>query len=180
MITLIVGTPDSGKSLLAESICEEQALTTRKYYIATMIPFGDEGKKRVEKHRSMREGKGFVTLEWPDNIEKRLEGNKDLAGQTVLLECMSNLVGNELYSEDNMGVQDAFLIQKIISAVKKLEKKVAKLIIVTNEFPIEDEQYDEETKRYVRLTADINKELIALAHTCYIHQNGEWKQYEAD
>ena len=181
MITLIIGTPDSGKSLLAENLCNEQAFYTQKYYIATMSPFGDEGLKRVKKHRTMREGKDFITLEWPDNIEKRLADNADLAGNTILLECMSNLVGNELYSEENAGADDEALVKKVICAVFALGKVASNLIIVSNDFLADDAQYDDEdTKRYIRLTAKVNEELIALADLYYLHENGEWKRYEAD
>lgn len=178
MITLIIGTPDSGKSLLAESICEEQSGSAQKYYIATMVPFGDEGKKRVEKHRKMRAGKGFITLEWPDNIEKRLAGNPELDGKIVLLECISNLVGNEMHSKENPS--DEYLLEKILSAVRTLAERSASLTIVSNQFQLEDEQYDADTRRYVGLIAKVNSELIALADSCYYRQNGEWKQYEVD
>lgn len=180
MITLIVGIPDSGKSLLAENIAEKLSGNSSKYYIATMVPFGEEGKKRVKKHQKMREGKGFITLEWPDDISERLDGSIDFSHSTVLLECMSNLVGNELYSEKNAHASDEFLVGKIIDAMQKLNDLAENLIIVTNEFALEDEQYDEATKRYVNLIATVNKSLMNLADVTHIHRNGEWTSNEVN
>lgn len=68
MFVLIIGTPDSGKSERAERLISDLAGDYPKFYIATMIPYGEEGKSRVEKHRAMREGKGFETIECPNNI----------------------------------------------------------------------------------------------------------------
>ncbi len=54
----------------------------------------------------MQGGKGFRTLEWytglSECIEKEFsgqEGAERLSESAILLECMSNLVANELYME---------------------------------------------------------------------------------
>lgn len=176
MITLIVGTPNSGKSVLAESIAMEQA-KEKKYYVATMIPFGEEGKKRVEKHRKMRAGKGFITLEWPENMDQRMT-TIDFSHATVLLECMSNLIGNEMHSKENKNRNEAALKAKIIASIRKLSNVAENLILVTNEFPSQEERYDEDTKRYVRLVAEVNKELITIADQVFSYIDGKWCQYE--
>ena len=68
MTVLIIGYPESGKSELAENMVMEMAAPGDRVYLATMIPYGDEGASRVEKHRKMREGKGFETIEAPFDI----------------------------------------------------------------------------------------------------------------
>ena len=172
MNTLIVGSPHTGKSLLAENISMEQAGSSVKYYIATMIPYGEAGLQRVDKHRKMRAGKGFITLEWADNIEKRLT-DVDFKKSTVLLECMSNLIGNEMHSEENQNLDSFHLTTKIVDAVRLLGDKAQNLVVVTNEFPIDDEEYDADTKAYVRLVATVNERLISWADEVYTY-DGEW------
>ena len=89
MLTLVTGGSGSGKSAFAE----DRVLSfgeAKRIYIATMHPFDEESHKRIERHRKMRAGKGFETVECYTGLKKvRLpESDKD---RVVLLECMSNL-----------------------------------------------------------------------------------------
>lgn len=67
MIHLITGGSASGKSAYAEA--QAVAAGKMRYYIATMRPYGTEGEKRVAKHRAMRAGKGFFTIECYTDLE---------------------------------------------------------------------------------------------------------------
>ena len=174
-MTLILGTPDSGKSLLAEQLAAELAGEREKVYIATMIPYGEEGRKRVEKHRRMREGKGFVTIERPCGVEALIP---ELRGKDCLLECMSNLVGNEMYSEKNRDTEDEVLAGRIASSVCALSGAAANLTVVTNSFSPEQESFDEETLRYIAMTERVNLLLKKAADRVYEKKNGEWCLHE--
>ncbi len=112
MIKLITGPPDSGKSLRAEELAV-QGGRKNLYYLATMKVMDEEGSDRVKKHRAQREGKGFATIEQPYDIIKALDVIKAPKESTVLLECLSNLVGNELH--DNPKFED---LRKLISSKK--------------------------------------------------------------
>ncbi|MBP5609090.1 MAG: bifunctional adenosylcobinamide kinase/adenosylcobinamide-phosphate guanylyltransferase [Lachnospiraceae bacterium] len=155
MITLVCGTPGSGKSARAEELFS-QTEAVNKYYIATMEVFDAEGEKRVEKHRKAREGKGFITIEIPCNVDRALEDIKDPAHSAVLLECLSNLAGNEMHADGITyhPVTDAELsemTERISADILRLSDAVSELIVVANMFPEEDDMYDEETETYVRL-----------------------------
>ncbi|MCR5657156.1 MAG: bifunctional adenosylcobinamide kinase/adenosylcobinamide-phosphate guanylyltransferase [Butyrivibrio sp.] len=173
MITLIIGTPDSGKSRLAEDMALELSGDGKRIYIATMIPFGEEGEKRIARHRKMREGKGFLTMECP-YVSDILEALQSLGGATCLLECMSNLVGNEMHTEDGMKKSDSDLISRITSAVSSINGVISDLIIVTNEFELDDPSYDEDTRKYVRLMHETNLELKKQADKTIELVGGEW------
>ena len=173
MFVLIIGTPDSGKSERAERLISELAGKNSKFYIATMIPYGEEGTSRVEKHRAMREGKDFETIECPNSIHL-LKGR--LTGQdsaNILLECISNLVGNEMYLEDNKNLTDAELVDYIIKSVFELSTCAENIVVVTNEFEVED-SFDEETIRYVRLIHEVNVRLRELADRVDEIIDGSW------
>ena len=66
MLRLIIGGSASGKSEYAERlVC---SLPGKRIYVATMEPFGEEGRERIARHRKLREGKGFVTAEVPRDL----------------------------------------------------------------------------------------------------------------
>lgn len=76
MITLITGGSGSGKSAYAEKyICHasNEKGYKEKYYIATMQVFDDEGQRKIDRHRRLRAGKGFITIEQPRDIKKAVE-----------------------------------------------------------------------------------------------------------
>lgn len=187
MITLVVGVPDSGKSALAESLVLEQSGSDKRIYIATMIPFGDEGEARVKKHRKLRQGKGFITVEAPVEVAGAASKATGIAGSTCLLECVSNLVGNVMH-EDRGGAQtqgkeplkksDEDVVNSVVSDIKALGGMCKNLVIVTNSFPMEGEGYDDDTRRYARLVALVNDELRGFTDKTYEYSQGKWREHE--
>ena len=198
MIVLVLGTPDSGKSKIAEDIvmrlaaglditgspAEEGGRNESgrlaapagmdKLYIATMIPFGEEGDRRIEKHRNMRAGKGFLTVEKYTEVDSLIGEIRDLGGKCCLLECMSNLVGNEMHDPRNLSLSDEELEKLITEQVLALGKSCGHLVVVANRFLTEDAGYDDETRRYVRIADRVNEILKAGADkTCELAE-GEW------
>ena len=92
MMHLVTGASASGKSAYAEDLLV-LAKSAEKYYIATMRPWGAEGAARVKKHRAMREGKGFQTIEAFHTLDALRLPEKG----SLMLECMSNLLANEQF-----------------------------------------------------------------------------------
>ena len=93
-----------------------------RVYIATMFPFDEESKKRVQRHRNMRSGKGFETIEcYTDLAQVRVS-----KGSTVLLECMSNLVANEMFQENGAHERT---VQEILKGVKSLLAQAGNLVM---------------------------------------------------
>ena len=87
MITLIIGGSGSGKSAYAEQVVMDFGDRDR-IYIATMFPFDEESRRRIDRHRRMRAEKNFTTIECYTGL-KTVEIPE---GACVLLECMSNLM----------------------------------------------------------------------------------------
>ena len=174
MTVLIIGVPDSGKSVKAEEIAMKLSGDDKRIYIATMIPFGEAGKKRVEKHRRLRAGKGFETIECPTKVGKIPEKYREIKGATCLLECMSNLVGNEMHLAENKDLTDKELTDNILNQVLALKNNAKNLVIVSNSFPLEGEGYDEDTKRYTALTNMVNAELKKIADEIHEYVDERW------
>ena len=112
MLVLITGGSGSGKSAYAEDYITKLSKDCRKYYIATMQVYDEEGQEKVFKHQKMREGKGFLTIEQPTDIHQAADKmEKDTTIENVgLLECMSNLVANEMFREEQ--IRDCELVRK--------------------------------------------------------------------
>ena len=154
MLTLVIGGAASGKSAYAESLLA--CKTGRRYYIATMQPFGEEAMARIAKHRCMRAQKQFTTIECYTGLASVQLPERG----HVLLECMSNLTANELYSPEGAGeaAKDA-----ILSGVEQLCRQCDSLVIVSNEVFTGGNQYAGDTDTYLHLLADVNRELAKRA-----------------
>ena len=184
MLYIVTGGSGSGKSEYAEQIavqCRNRTGGTL-WYLATMRIWDDEGRKRVERHRRMRAAKGFETIERYTGLEtlelrekfeepnpagldaerktdslKHWESCQVAQKPVLLLECMSNLVLNEFYDQEN-GAQE-----RILQGIKRLQKQCHDLIIVTNEIFSDGVTYDSESERYIELLGRINRELGQMA-----------------
>ena len=151
MFIIVTGGSASGKSEYAENLVPN---TGSRVYLATMEPFGTEAETRIARHRKLREGKGFETIECPVNIEKVLEACR---GKDVLLEDLPNLVANEMFSShahSTVGIAEQILDLAHISE---------SLICVTGILTADGRKYDESTMKYLKELAAIERTLAAHA-----------------
>ena len=70
MMVVVTGASGSGKSEYAEGVAVKLAGKGDLYYLATMRVYGEEGVRRVERHRKLRAGKGFQTAEWMKRLHR--------------------------------------------------------------------------------------------------------------
>lgn len=157
---LVMGGSGSGKSEWAENRAVSEADKGRLCYLATMSPKGSEAAKRIERHRHLREGKGFDTIEETENVSAAL----DKAGRsdTVLLEDLSNLLANIRYGS---GLDFEAAEEKIISDIDTLSEGVGELIIVSNDIFSDGCVYDRETRQFMETMAKLNERFADRAHT---------------
>ena len=153
---LIIGGAASGKSEYAEGCV--MALGGDKVYLAAMKPFGDEARRRIERHRQLRAGKGFETIEQYTRIGQIAP---DLKDKTVLLECMSNLTANEIYDPEGAGKVGAQAA--ILEGIRQLQDSCRHLVVVSLDVFEDGIIYDEETEVFRQTLADVNRDLAAMA-----------------
>ena len=174
----MTGGSGSGKSAYAESLLS--SCEGIKYYIATMQIYVAEGEKKVERHRKLRVGKRFLTIESPMNVGKiefacageveqaqyRQEAERKVQGssekKSALLECMSNLTANEMFTKDGMKSEEE-VVEKIVSEMQTLSQKLDNLVIVTNNVFEDGVIYDAGTMEYLKALGRINAALARLA-----------------
>ena len=189
MLHIVYGGSASGKSSYAESFAMSLQGEGRLLYIATMYPYkwntteiDPETMQRIERHRAMRADKGFDTVECYRHVEHIVAKRQDV----LLLECMSNLLANEMYLEqdsDDGGLAETMsevekagvgmsetlspVSKKIVQALVNLSTRVQDVVIVTNDVFSEGGSltYDESTREYVKNLAEINCALARVAET---------------
>jgi adenosylcobinamide kinase/adenosylcobinamide-phosphate guanylyltransferase len=155
MMILVTGGSKSGKSSLAERFFD--GFPGERYYLATMQPFGADARAAIERHRAMRAGKGFLTVERCTDL-----AGLDLPrGCGVLLECMGNLCANEMFRED--GIYDP--VSPVLRGIAHIRETADLFVIVTNEVGADGIAYPPETMQYIRCLAEINRKTAAFADT---------------
>ncbi len=163
MFYLITGGSGSGKSEYAENQMIAIRDTSKPlYYIATMEPFGEETYKKIERHRLLRAGKGFETLECYTNL-KSFAGNFDFGQGSVLLECMSNLAANEVYHNFRKYSSEQALIEELLKGIIALKEQAEHLIVVTNEVCSECTEDTSEMQYYKRVLSGINLKMANIS-----------------
>lgn len=155
MITLVIGGSGSGKSEYAENLTLN--LQGEKIYIATMIAYDEECEKRILKHQNMRKHKGFKTLEYPFDIDK-IKIKSDI----ILLECMGNLLANEMYSQNTIYTEHN-IVEKIFQGILHLKNCCENLVIVSNDVFCDDMTLYKESLDYIENLATLNKKIAQIS-----------------
>lgn len=205
MFCVVTGGSGSGKSRFAEELIvrlykknDTKSVSESPgslYYFATMVPCGRETKEKIARHRQLRAGKGFVTVECQTRLGNHVPREE---GFCVLLECMSNLAANELYMEetaDTYGTADtpeaaetlstaaplsalhiqeqsqekraARCVETVMEGIEKMLERCAHLVVVTNEVFSEAETVTEEMLRYKEVLGSINRLMAERADAVY-------------
>ena len=138
-IVLITGGARSGKSTYAEKLAKETK--GRVLYIATSIPFDDEMKDRVKKHKERRPS-NWYTFEGYKNL-KQVFYNEEMQFDTILLDCITIMVTNHMFdkagdnfddfSDEAVDTMESEILQEIADFLDEAEKSTKTIIIVTNE-----------------------------------------------
>ena len=163
----VTGGSGSGKSKYAEQLAVNEAARRNAslYYLATMKICDSEDEAKAERHRKMRAGKGFKTIEAPTGIENVIR-HIDLKNAVVLLE-------NEMFKE-NDGKYESIpadcVTEKIVREVQKLKDNVAELVVVSDDIfcggdygGCNEAGTDDGTRAYAIALGDINVRLAKMS-----------------
>ena len=150
MNILFLGGAASGKSAAAEKKATELAKMhgVPLVYLATLNPeSGGDTAERIQKHRRLRKGKGFATVEWSDcdappdvNAGARDDAadSAAVAGgncPVVLLEDVGNLVANYLYPAGKVARTEAVdvAVSALTEMVRTISARCTDFVCVSNE-----------------------------------------------
>lgn len=159
-LIVVTGGAASGKSAHAERILCSRA-SGRRIYLATMEPFGQAAAARIARHRALRAGKGFETV----------ERTHDLAGLTLapcdglLLEDLPNLLAGEWFSPVGAGPDGAEAA--ILRGIAHLREQCRTMVVVAGESFSDGQPYPPETRAYLAALGRLHTALAAQADGFY-------------
>ncbi|MGX6591494.1 bifunctional adenosylcobinamide kinase/adenosylcobinamide-phosphate guanylyltransferase [Cetobacterium ceti] len=138
-VIYVTGGARSGKSTYGEKIIFSSG--KKRIYMATSIAFDDEMKSRVEKHKVQR-GEDWITIESYKNLKSKLI-EKSLGDEIILLDCLTNMVSNNMILEENINWDEVvqFKVDEVENKIKNellefleyIEKSDHTLVVVSNE-----------------------------------------------
>lgn len=175
MMYFIYGGSGSGKSAFGEKLAVMlgEKGSCPLYYIATMYPYDEECKKRIQKHKQMRKNKGFKTIECYGSLDNAVIEKSGV----VLLECMSNLLANRMYGnpscrafrDENLSVFQTSgdfskaLLKDLINQIQSLAARAEDVIIISNNIFYDSQGFDKETETYIKCLSQLNQAVVKIS-----------------
>ena len=160
MTVFISGGAKCGKSSFAQDLTVALAGNGKRYYVATMIPIGEEDFNRIRRHISDRDGMGFETVECFKDI-------MDVANPhgTFLVDSVTSLVQNSLFPVDKNYEMDLNGANRCADALIQFARTVRHAVFVSDYIYSDAGRYSESTEMYRKCLADIDRRLAAVCDT---------------
>lgn len=156
MIIYIYGGVSSGKSEFAEDLISK--MYVNKIYLATMKNT-DFAKKRIEQHILKRANKGFITIEEPKSIRNLFIQKTD----NILLEDLTNLLSNNLFSENGLKIDFKKITEEIFSDIITLEKRCNSIFVVGNDIFSTERNNSKELDIFIGCLFELHKKIIDIS-----------------
>ena len=160
MTVFISGGAKCGKSSFAQDLTVALAGNGKRYYVATMIPTGEEDYARIRRHISDRDGMGFETVECFKDI-------MDVANPhgTFLVDSVTSLVQNSLFPVEKNFEMDLNGANRCADALIQFARTVRHAVFVSDYIYSDAGRYSESTEMYRKCLADIDRRLAAVCDT---------------
>ncbi|PAT02233.1 hypothetical protein CI105_02505 [Candidatus Izimaplasma bacterium ZiA1] len=165
MVTFVFGGVRSSKSIFAEKILPKH-LT--KVYIATMINNDNENDVRINNHQSRR-NKNWTLIEQPYNLDLIRGFNE----KYVLLDCLTNLLANELFVLKKKPLDAIFSILNGILMVKNMSKE---FVIVSNNIFEDGIEYFDETDMFLKTLGTLHQKIVEISDNVYEAEYGLYRK----
>lgn len=157
MTVLISGGGKCGKSSLAQDLTVALSGGGKRYYVATMIPSGEEDHERIRRHVADREGMGFETLECFENVMDCLK-TADSTG-AFLVDSVTSLLQNAMFPVEKNYQLDMEAADRCADALVCFAKTVRHAVFVSDYIYSDAQRYPENTEKYRSCLAAIDRRL---------------------
>lgn len=175
MTYFISGGAKNGKSTLAQNLAV--SLGQKRYYVATMIPSGEEDEARIRRHIRDRAGMGFETVECFRNILDCLK-TADRDG-VFLVDSVTALVQNALFPAEKNYETDEPAAMRCIQALTEFAEKVNHAVFVSDSIYC-DGGYDTVTETYRRYLSEADRRLARVCDTVVEVVAGQYVLYKGE
>lgn len=176
-IILVTGGARSGKSNFAEQLCRNRDNSTA--YIATSIPFDNEMKDRVRKHKESRSSDWKTYEIYKDiySIIKELNDNHE----TIILDCVTLLVNNLMFTYDididdsnqeEINELEAYIKDQVSKLLKEVRTTNLYFVVVTNELGMGVVPGNKLSRVYADIVGRINQQISAESDEVYFVVSG--------
>ena len=160
-ITFITGGQRSGKSSFAQKRAEERS--DAPVYLATARIWDEDFHRRVKRHQSDR-GEQWQTIEEEIEISKH-----DLAGKTVMLDCITLWLTNIFYRNNN-DVDASLELAK--REWDRFIKQEMELFVVSNELGMGVHPENEIARKFADLQGWMNQYIAKSANDVFLMVSG--------
>ena len=160
MTVFISGGAKCGKSSLAQDLSVALSKGGKHYYIATMIPSGEEDYDRIRRHIADRDGLGFETVECFKNIMSVADTDG-----TYLVDSVTSLIQNSLFPVEKNYEMDLDGASRCADALIQFAGTVRHAVFVSDYIYSDAERYSESTEIYRKCLADIDRRLAKVCDT---------------
>ena len=160
MTVFISGGAKCGKSSIAQDITVALAKDGKRYYVATMIPSGEEDQERIRRHIADRDGMGFETVE----CSKHVMAIADTEG-TYLVDSVTSLIQNALFPVERNYEMDLNAANRCADELVEFAHTVRHVVFVSDYIYSDAERYSQSTEMYRKCLADIDRRLAKICDT---------------
>ena len=160
MTVFISGGAKCGKSSIAQDITVALAKDGKRYYVATMIPSGEEDQERIRHHIADRDGMGFETVE----CSKHVMAIADTEG-TYLVDSITSLIQNALFPVERNYEMDLNAANRCADELVEFAHTVRHVVFVSDYIYSDAERYSQSTEMYRKCLADIDRRLAKICDT---------------
>ena len=160
MTVFISGGAKCGKSSFAQDLAVTISNGGTHYYIATMIPTGEEDLVRIRNHLADRGGMGFETVECFTNIMDCLQ-TADPNG-AFLVDSVTSLMQNSLFPAEKEHALDVSAAARCADELETFARTVRHAVFVSDYIYSDAERYSETTECYRKCMADIDRRLAKI------------------
>ena len=160
MTVFLSGGAKCGKSSYGQDLAVWLSQGGKRYYVATMIPSGEEDYGRIRKHLADRDGLAFETVECFRNILDCLEVAEK--NGTFLVDNVTSLLQNAMFPVENGYQLDLAGAHRCGAELEEFARRVRHVIFVSDYIYSDAERYSETTECYRKCLADIDRRLARI------------------